>query len=187
MQISTVAPRLIEGGSHPMRTIDRVWARATLFAGWPIEIRTGYFAALTPLLLSMALFWPFNRGTKVPMSTAEAVPAARGMVVVHKGDNGDTGVDTKVKSLANPVSLKPPEDVYIVWFQPDGKMPIKEGALKIDKHFEGELKTETPYQRFKVIVTAEKDAQVKTPGGPRILTANVAYYPIYMNIPHFIY
>ena len=142
--------------------------------GRSITKRTGCFAAIAPLVLAMAMFWPFGGGNKIVMSGGQVVPAAQGTVSIHSGHNGNTEVDTKVKYLANPSSLTPPENVYVVWFQPQGQAAVNEGALKVDKGLNGELKTVTPYKRFEVIVTAEKSPQVKSPTGPQVLTANVA-------------
>lgn len=139
-----------------------------------ITKRTGCFVAIAPLVLGMAMFWPFGGGNKIVMSGGQIDPAAQGTISIHAGHNGNTDVDTKVKFLAKPSSLTPPENVYVVWFQPDGQAAVNEGALKVDKNLNGELKTETPYKRFKVFVTAEKTAQVKAPTGPDVLTANVA-------------
>ena len=138
------------------------------------DTRSGFFAVAAPLLLSMIFFWPFGGGTKVPMNSGKVDPAAQGTVIFHTTGNNNVNVDTKVKFLANPSSLTPPESIYVVWFQPTGEAPVNEGASKVDKNLNGELKTVTPYKRFTVFVTAEKSAQVKMPSGPQVLTANVA-------------
>ena len=136
--------------------------------------RSAFFAVAAPLLLSMMFFWPFGGGKKVPMNSGKVDPAAQGTVTFHTTGNNNVNVDTKVKYLAKPSSLTPPENIYVVWFEPNGQQPVNEGALKVDSSLNGELKTVTPYKNFKVFVTAEKSAQVQSPQGPQVLTANVA-------------
>lgn len=135
--------------------------------------RARYFAAL-PAVLALAFFWPFGGGKKVPMNSAKEVPAAHGVVHYKSTDNGNTQVNVEAKALARPSSLTPPENTYVVWFQPSGKDPIDQGALKVDGNLSGSLKTVTPYKSFKVFITAEKYPQPEQPQGPTVLSADIS-------------
>lgn len=135
--------------------------------------RSVLFAMAAPLVLGMMFLWPFG-GNKIIMTRGQIVPSAQGTITIHAGHNGNTDVDTKVKFLAKPSSLTPPENVYVVWFQAEGQPAVNEGALKVDKGLNGELKTETPYKRFTVFITAETSPVEKAPLGPQVLTASVA-------------
>ena len=135
----------------------------------------GFFAAGLPLMFALAFIWPFGGGgTKVQMTpNAGETPAAQGTLTVRKGSNNNTRIDTKVKNLATPASLKHPAQVYVEWIQPNGQSPKNEGEIMIAPNRSGQLKTETPYQHFKVFITAEKSPTVTSPKGPHVLTATV--------------
>jgi hypothetical protein len=126
-----------------------------------------------PAVACLTLIWPFG-GNKIPMNSAPQVPAAHGVIHEKSNRNGNTEVDVKVRSLARPSALTPPEDVYVVWFQPPGQNPVNEGALKVDGNLNGELKTVSPYKDFKVFITAEKYAQIRQPEGQTVLSAQVS-------------
>jgi hypothetical protein len=133
-----------------------------------------FFAALAPMLLALILFWPFGGGQKVPMVAGTQTPAAHGTVTVHNGSNNNAKVDLKVEGLAKPSSLTPPANAYVVWIQPPGQPAQNQGEVKVDKNLNGQLHTDTPYKRFKLFITAEQNAQVQSPTGPQVLTADVA-------------
>lgn len=133
-----------------------------------------YFSVL-PAVLVLALFWPFGSGgKKIHMNSAQEVPAAHGTIQATTTDNGNTKLDIKVRALAMPSALTPPQGTYVVWIQPPGHNPVNEGALKVDGNLKGEMETTTPYKDFKVFITGEKFAQVQQPSGPTVLTAQVA-------------
>jgi hypothetical protein len=131
------------------------------------------FALMMPAVLCLALFWPFG-GKTIRMASAKEVPAAHGVIHAKINRNGNTQVDINARALAKPSALTPPEETYVVWFQPPGHDPTNEGALKVDGNLNGDLKTETPYKDFKVFITAEKYAQLRQPEGPTVLSAQVA-------------
>jgi hypothetical protein len=133
----------------------------------------GYSFVLAPLVLG-AMLWPFPSAKKVPMVAGHETPAAHGTIMVKDTDNNNAKLDIKVQSLAEPTALTPPKNAYVVWIQPQGEQPQNQGELKVNDKQEGELHTVTPYQRFKVFITAEQNAQAKTPSGPQVLTADVS-------------
>lgn len=108
------------------------------------------------------------------MMAGESNPAARCTIHLHTGDNGNTELDMKANSLAAPSALTPPKNAYIVWIQPPDEAPQNHGQITIDKNQRAELKTETPYKRFKVFITAEDEGQMQAPEGPTVLSADVA-------------
>ena len=133
------------------------------------------FAAV-PLLLCFAFIWPFGGGRQVQMMAGSTTPAANATINVKKGDNGNTALDIKAQALAPPSSLTPAENVYVVWIAPPDQAAQNHGQLRVNSHEQGELHTETPYKRFHVFVTAEQNAQVQEPMGPRILSADIAQH-----------
>ncbi len=127
--------------------------------------------------LVMALFlflWPFASAKTYHMKASNSVPAATGTVTVQKNsNNGNTRLDIKVNNLANPSSLTPPEDVYIVWIRPNDGTATKKGAIRLDKHLNGELKVITVSKNFDVFITAEQSASVTEPSGAEVLDTHV--------------
>jgi hypothetical protein len=153
---------------------------ATLIQSWRAAskerslFRAPNTMAFLPILLSCLLFWPFGGGSKkVDLMAGNTTPGAHGTVSVKVGSNKNTELDLKVYALAQPSSLTPAENVYVVWVQPPGENPKNEGQLSVDKNENGELHTEVPYKRFKVFVTAEQVPQTPAPTGPQVLSADV--------------
>jgi hypothetical protein len=133
-----------------------------------------YFYSFAPALLLLAFVWPFSGGKDVQMMAGKSNPAARGTIHLHVGDNGNTELDLKADSLASPSALNPPKNSYVVWIQSPGEAPQNHGQITIDNDQKAELKTATPYKRFKIFVTAEDQPQMQTPEGPTVLSADVA-------------
>jgi hypothetical protein len=133
-----------------------------------------YFFSFAPALIYLAFVWPFGGGKDVQMIAGESNPAARCTIHLHMGDNGNTELDMKADSLASPSALTPAKNAYVVWIQPPGEAPQNHGQISIDKNQKAEIKTATPYKRFKVFITAEDQAQMREPEGPTVLSADVA-------------
>ena len=130
--------------------------------------------SFAPALLLLAFIWPFGGGRDVDMMAGQATPAARCTIHIHQGDNRNSELDLKAESLAAPSSLTPPKNAYVVWIQAPNEAPQNHGQIVVDKDQKGELKTVTPYKRFKVFITAEEQAQLRSPEGPTVLSADVA-------------
>lgn len=109
----------------------------------------------------------------VGLTPAPTVPAAIGSADLSPDDNGNTVVDLKVQHLAKPEDLKPSRAVYVVWIQPPGADPIKQGQLKVNDNLEGELRTPTTYKRFKIFITAEDSASVIRPSGQEVFHRDI--------------
>jgi hypothetical protein len=130
--------------------------------------------AFVPTLLGCLLFWPFGGSKKIDLMAGHETPGAHGTVSAKVGPNKNTKLDVKVYSLAQPNSLTPPENTYVLWVQPPGENPKNQGQLIVDKNENAQLHTEVPYKRFKVFITAEQNPQVQMPTGPQVLSADVA-------------
>jgi hypothetical protein len=142
------------------------------FLSKTIPYRTGFYIAFVPAILSFALFWAFG-ADKVRMMPSTSTPAAQGTVSVSATSNDNIKVDVKVQSLANPSTLTPAENVYVVWIQPQGQPPQNQGEIKVDKNENAQIHTQTSFKRFKLFITAEQNAQVQAPTGPQVLSADV--------------
>lgn len=132
-------------------------------------------ASVAPLLFCLAFLWPFGGGGRtIHLMAGTAVPGAQGTVQAKNGSNNNTTLDVKVRALADPSSLTPAENVYVVWIQPPGQAPQNMGQITVNQKEDGELHTETANQRFRIFITAEQNAQAQMPQGPKILSADVS-------------
>ncbi len=112
-------------------------------------------------------------GHRVHMTPATTVPGAMGVAQLTKDKNGNVVVDLKVRHLARPDSLTPPQSVYIVWLQPRGGQVTKQGQLRVNDNLEGEFKTPAPSRNFDIFVTAESGPNVTQPSGQEVLRQTV--------------
>lgn len=131
--------------------------------------------SLLVLILAFGI-WPLGSAKEYHMTASRSVPAASGIVKVEKDkDNRNTKLDLKVDHLANPSSLTPPAEVYLVWIRPtDGAPAVKQGALRVDKNLNGELKIVTVSKNFDVLVTAEQSESADQPSGFTVLSTHVS-------------
>lgn len=129
--------------------------------------------AVLPALLCCAFVWPFSGWKTMSMMSGSTTPGAQGTVKFKFGDNGNTELVIKAQSLAQPSSLTPPENHYVVWIQPPGQDAKDLGAFKVGGKEQGELKAVTPAKRFKIFITAEQNVDESAPMGPTVLSANV--------------
>ncbi|MGH9588798.1 MAG: hypothetical protein ACRD25_00285 [Terracidiphilus sp.] len=134
-----------------------------------------HYSAVIPGVVGLMLLWPFgDTAKKISMTPAKEVPAAHGTVAVKTGRNGNIEVAITTKALAQASALTPPAETYVVWFQPPDQSPKNMGALRVDNNLNGKLETVAPYRHFKVFITAEKQRNVASPHGTKVLTAEVA-------------
>lgn len=126
--------------------------------------------ALIALLLATALAW----ASEDKLTNTGVAPAAKGTVITSTDSNGNTSVEVKVEHLANPQSLKPAKEAYLVWVQPSGQSPQLLGALRVGDDLKGSVKGSTPFTNFDVIITAEDQLKADMPSSTVILKGNVA-------------
>jgi hypothetical protein len=106
------------------------------------------------LLLGVALLM-FGCAQRVVLRNAPDVPAAVGEAKITRDQNKNSIVDLQIQHLAPSENLKPPKKLYVLWSQaPDGKN-INSGQLTVGPDRRGTLKSPTPMQVFRIIVTAE--------------------------------
>lgn len=110
---------------------------------------------------------------KYPLTASTTVPAANGEMNVGKDKNGNTNLELKVKHLAKPDRLSPPKATYTVWLKGPGGENTPAGQLIVNGKLEGSFKTVTPLHTFDVLITAEDDANSKTPAGSEVFHGSV--------------
>lgn len=100
---------------------------------------------------------------RVALRNAPDIPAAIGEARITQDQNRNAIVDLDIRHLAPPENLKPPRNVYVVWSQsPEGKN-LNLGQLIVGGDRRGTLKSPTPMQIFRIIVTAEESPTVVFP------------------------
>ena len=128
-----------------------------------------------PTLVLLLAIWPFPSGKTYPMTADQSVPAASGTVKVQTGShNRNTTLDVKVANLAKPTSLTPPANVYILWVRPSGGSAINEGAIRVNKNLNGELKVVTTLKSCDVFITAEQSPTATSPDGLNVLHTHIS-------------
>jgi hypothetical protein len=126
------------------------------------------------VFIAALLFVVAGCGEKqVRLTPGTSVPAATAVAKVSQDDNGNTIVDLKVKHLAKPENLSPAKAVYMVWIQPQGAAPIKQGQLNVNDNLEAEFRTPTTYKSFEIFVTAEDSTSVTSPSGQEVLRQDI--------------
>ncbi len=126
------------------------------------------------LLIAVALLLSTAAWSREDKLTNTGVaPAAEGKIITSNDRNGNTDVEVQVKHVANPHSLTPPRQTYLVWVQPRGEQPQLLGALRVNDNLEGSLKATTTYKDFDVLITAEDNTRPEMPSGIVILKGTV--------------
>jgi hypothetical protein len=129
--------------------------------------------SISVLILFFSM-WPFSGSKTYPMTADSSVPAASGDVSVHRGGaNRNTELDIKVSNLARPANLASPGNVYIVWLQPNNQAAANQGALRVNKNLDGELKAATTSKDCEVFITAEQSATATAPTGLQVLHTHI--------------
>jgi len=130
---------------------------------------------ITIAMLALLAIWPLTSAREYHMSPATSVPGATGTVKAQKAkDNGNIKLDIKVDHLARPSSLTPSASSYLVWIQPNGGEPFKQGAIGVDKNLSGQLKLETVSKDFDVFITAEQSDGVTSPSSQEVLRTHIS-------------
>lgn len=90
--------------------------------------------------------------------------ATDGTVEVEEQDGGNYMVTVNMQHLTPPERLGDGLTTYIVWFLRDGNAPSMAGALDYDPDDRtGTMMATTPYNEFRVRITAEESREVAQP------------------------
>ena len=107
-------------------------------------------------------------------NTSKNQAAAMGKVKLDTDRNGNTTMHVEVQHLAQPSSVAPEKNSYVVWIQAKDQPPQNAGELRVNKDsLEGDLTTATPYKHFDVFITAEESPRAQSPSGDEVLRATV--------------
>jgi hypothetical protein len=107
------------------------------------------------------------------LSRSPEFPAASGTVSFRRGGDGDTGIDLRVRHMAEPDRLVPPGYVYVAWVRGGAEVPPQNlGVLELDADRGAALRAATSLRRFTLFVTAESARDGAAPAGPPLLWAS---------------
>lgn len=108
------------------------------------------------------------------MTSAASVPASEGTVEATEGENGNTDIRILVKNLAQPGRVADGATTYVVWLRRnDESEPRNIGGMQVDDELVGSFRTSTPFKRFSVMITPEKNAQVRVPSHDAVFSSRV--------------
>ncbi|WP_020604733.1 hypothetical protein [Spirosoma spitsbergense] len=113
--------------------------------------------------------------TNMKFLTSAIVPAATGEVKVKKDNNNNYVLNLDVKNLAEPKSLTPPHEAYVVWME-DGRNAVKKlgqlspGSGMLSSSLKASLTATSVTEPTRVFITAEEGVDRQVPEGQIILT-----------------
>ena len=118
------------------------------------------------LLIAKSLMLVLIAGcaTTVHFPVSSELPAADLTAKIRSDDNNNYHIDLKAKHLAGPERLSPSKDIYLVWLVTEDGEYQNLGMLSGDRAKKGGLETVTPLKPERIIVTAEKDSDLREPG-----------------------
>ncbi|HWG38895.1 MAG TPA: hypothetical protein VN690_14375 [Terriglobales bacterium] len=131
-------------------------------------------ALLALAFAAAATLAPAARAQHLVMPSSAVVPAAHIELELGTDGNGNTTVDLKATHLAQPASLSPAAQVYMVWVQPAGGTPERKGLLKPGTDLNAEVEFITPATHFELFLTAESGPEAASPSGTELVRASVA-------------
>jgi len=108
--------------------------------------------------------------TEVPFQISPVVPAAKATAELTVDRNRNTLVELVLEHLAPAENLSPPRQLYMVWAEEDGGarlLPL--GRLYVDDDREGRFHGTTPFERFRLIISAEDEPNPELPSLPYVL------------------
>ena len=105
-----------------------------------------------------------------PIRLRSLTTRATGQLTVEPSESGGRARLTAL-NLPDPATVAPGAVVYVVWAVGGGRV-ARLGVLRPDERGNGGLAFDTPadFDRYGVIVTAERDASVERPGDPVLAT-----------------
>ena len=109
----------------------------------------------------------------VALRAASTVPAALGEITLSKDNNGNSVIAIEVNHLAPPENLTPRKAVYVVWVQAPQGQTVNLGQMTVGSNRVGKFRGVTPFQQFRILVTAENVPTTPVPGKQEILMTDL--------------
>jgi hypothetical protein len=140
----------------------------------PKKIFLGVFVLLI-------LFAVDSSAKKVKFLPSAIAPAARGYVKIKKDKNHNNSIKIELFNLAEVSRLTPAKLNYIVWMETDDQLTKNIGMIEsstgfLSRKLKASFETSTPYNPFKIFISAEDDASSQYPGDQIVLTTKTFKY-----------
>lgn len=95
-------------------------------------------------------------------------------IELEEGDAGNHQLAVKIEHLVPPHRIDGKFDQYAVWIDPEHRTPRLVGILDYDEEDRaGKLETLTPYEKFDLLVTAERSGRPSDPHGTVVLSERI--------------
>lgn len=114
-----------------------------------------------------------DKGNTFPVQVSGDIPAAQARVNVKAEEGGNKKVKLEVDHINPPQSLDPEATTFVVWIKPDNGRPQNVGVMQVKENRKAEFETTTPYEKFDIFVTAERQPNAQTPREQPVMRATV--------------
>ena len=113
-------------------------------------------------------------GSTGSLRSSSSTPAASGKVKTKVGQNGNTKIELQVEHLAPPKAVDSEATTYVVWVEDhDSGRVTNLGALQVNDDLKGKVSTATPFTKFDLFITPERDVTSAYPSGQHVLWASL--------------
>jgi hypothetical protein len=120
-------------------------------------------------VLAISLGGPLACATNFPFQPSTASPAAAGNVHAERDDNGNSWVELEIQHLALPGTLNPARSTYVVWAESQFGRQVLLGQIKVQKDRSASWEGTVPFEKFRMILTAEDIAWPERPREPYVV------------------
>lgn len=110
---------------------------------------------------------------KIPFSTSQVVPAAKGYVKVKTDNNRNYEIQITISDLAEISRLIPLANIYVAWIRTEDGLMKNIGSLTTSNNLRVSFKTVSSFEPSQVLISAEKDANISSPQGQIVLTTEL--------------
>jgi hypothetical protein len=107
--------------------------------------------------------------TAAPFAPSREIPSATGELRAELDHNGNAAVEFELAHLARPDSLNPPRATYVVWAESHFGRQVLLGQLAVDEDRTARWSGTVPFDRFRILLTAEDVAWPERPREPILL------------------
>jgi hypothetical protein len=107
--------------------------------------------------------------TGIPFMPSTASPAAAGAVHTELDRNGNAWVELTLQHLALPGTLSPARKIYVLWAESQFGRMVLLGQIKIAKDRSAGWEGTVPFEKFRLILSAEDIAWPERPREPYVV------------------
>jgi hypothetical protein len=126
-------------------------------------------SAAAAVLAAASLAGALGCATQVPFQPSSQIPSASGNLAAKLDDNGNSWVEVEFEHLAVPASLSPPKATYVVWAESQFGRQVLLGQIAVDDSRRAEWRGTVPFDRFRILLSAEDLAWPERPREPILL------------------